>query len=170
MARALIDLDTLEILTKIEDDERVSIYNPNNFARIKIGKKIFYRLYKESIWIFKDKEISKKDLEIFFLLVELLDFDKGEFVKINGMPANLSQIAFLFSITPKTLKKHIRVLESKELLKTIKMGRSKYIMINPYVINFGKTHTEESLRIFANSKWANPLKKKVRRTNDVKSN
>lgn len=158
MPKQLIDSESGMLLKEYSDDKIIREYNPYNFKRATIKKTTYYRFYKSSVLIFKDKDIKLSDLKVYFSLVELLDFDNNEFVKINGIVANIKLISKFLGIPRKTLQKHIKLLEKKELLLLIKKGREKNILINPYVINFGKSQTDESLNLFGKSIWVNRMK------------
>lgn len=158
MSKQLIDSESGMLLNEYSDDKIIREYNPYNFKRATINKTTYYRFYKSSILIFKDNDIKLSNLKIYFSLVELLDFDNNEFVKINGIVANIKLISKFLGISRKTLQKHLKFLEKKELLLLIKKGREKNILINPYVINFGKSQTDESLNLFGKSIWVNRMK------------
>lgn len=158
MTKQLFDSESGTLIKEFSDTEFITSFNPYNTKKSTINKTCFYRLYKSSLCLFKDKDIKKSDLEIYFSLIELLDFNKNEFVKVNGLVANIKLISQELGMTDKTLRKHLRLLESKQLLLQLKKGREKHILINPYVINFGKTHTEEALRIFHKTVWVDRMK------------
>lgn len=153
MARYLLD-ETGEVLYEFKDNEKIIIYDSLNTKRNIINNKLFYKLYKDSLLIFINEHISQKVFKTLFGLIRLLDFNTNEFVSFNGLPATIGQLCKYFNMTNKTFYNHIRQLEKLEILKKVKKGREVNILINPYFISYGTKHTDEALKIFANTIWA----------------
>ena len=153
MAKYLID-EYGDLIGEFNDDDSIRVYNPLNTKRRFIENKLFYKFYKDSILIFLNGLISKQVTITLFKLIRLLDFGTNEFVNINGLPANLNQLATFFNMKDKTFFNHIRKLEELEILKKVKNGRNRNILINPYFIGYGTNCTDESLKIFSKTIWA----------------
>ena len=130
MAKYLID-EYGDLIGEFNDDDSIRVYNPLNTKRRFIENKLFYKFYKDSISIFLNGLISKQVTITLFKLIRLLDFGTNEFVNINGLPAN-----------------------ELEILKKVKNGRNRNILINPYFIGYGTNCTDESLKIFSKTIWA----------------
>ena len=141
MAKYLID-EYGDLIGEFNDDDSIRVYNQLNTKRRFIENKLFYKFYKDSILIFLNGLISKQVTITLFKLIRLLDFGTNEFVNINGLPANLNQLATFFNMKNKTLFNHIKKLEELEILKKVKNGRNRYILINPYFIGYGTNCTD----------------------------
>ena len=153
MAKYLID-EYGELLGEFNDSDLLKVYNPLNTKRRAIGNKLFYKFYKDSILVFINGLISKQVSITLFKLIRLLNFGINEFVCINGLPANLKQLSIQFGMKDKTFYNHLRKLERLEIIKKVKNGKNKNVLINPYFIGYGTNCTDESLMIFSNSIWS----------------
>lgn len=158
-----------EVLGEFDESAIIRVYNPNNFMKRKVGNKMFYKLFKDSVLLFSNENIHYSIFRTFFKLVRMLEFDTNEFVSINGLPANIEQISKFTKIKLNTLKNHLRKLEKIEVLRKIKNGRARNILINPYFISYGQNNTYEALQIFSKSIWAKSSvysKRKKRKTDE----
>jgi len=153
MAKYLVD-EYGEVLGEFSDDVSIRIYNPLNAKRIKLQNKLFYKFYKDSILVFTNNLLSKQVITTLFKMIRLLDFGTNEFVNLNGLPANMNQLASFFELKDKTFYNHIKQLEKLDIVRKVKNGRNKNIIINPFFIQYGTSCTDESLTIFANSVWS----------------
>lgn len=153
MTRHLMDFTTGEVLAEFSDDDIIRIYHPTNLERKKIGNKLFFKLFKDTLLIFTDKDIHFSVYRTFFKLIKFMSFD-NEFLSFNGLLLNLQSISEICDIKISTLKNHIRKLEKIEVLRRIKNGRNVNILINPYFIAYGRDNTSEAIEIFSKSIWA----------------
>ena len=144
-----------EVIDEFSDTSRIVVFNELNIKRKMIENKMFYKLYKDSILVFINDNLTKSAGKTFFSLTRLLEFNTNEFVCFNGIPANLKQLGTYLNLSQKTLYNHLKKLNELEMVKKVKSGRNTNIIINPYFISYGSNNTDESLRIFAKSVWAN---------------
>ena len=153
MAKYLLD-EYGEIIDEFSNNSRIVIYDELNIKRKSIENKMFYKLYKDSILIFINNNLSRSAEKTFFNLIRLLEFNTNEFVCFNGLPANLKQLGTYLNLKSKTLYNHLKKLDELQIIKKVKRGRDVNIMVNPYFISYGSNNTDESLKIFANSVWS----------------
>lgn len=154
MTKVLINDATGEVIGKFKDDDILKVYDFMNYKRSVIRNKIFYKFYKDSLVFLKDDKIKPNVLKTLFSFIYLLVFDTNEFVSINGIPSNQKQLAEYLGITERTLRNHVKELENFQVVKRIPKGREVNILVNPYFVSFGSKNTDESLKIFAKSVWA----------------
>lgn len=158
MTRLIFDEETGELLREVSDREIINIYQYEDLQRRKISKKYFIKLYQDTLAIFYNNDIHYSIFKTFFKLIRFMNFD-NEFLSLNGLPLNINQISKVCKINLSTLKKHIKKLEKLEILKRVKNGRNRNIIINPYFVGYGKDNTNISIQIFSKSIWARNYKK-----------
>lgn len=66
----------------------------------------------------------------------------------------MNQLAKFFKLKDKTFYNHIKQLEKLDIVRKVKNGRNKNILVNPYFIQYGTSCTDESLNIFSKSAWS----------------
>ena len=153
MARYLLD-ENGEVLAEFDDESKITVYDVLNLKRKSIENKMFYKVYKDSILVFINGQVSGNLVKTFFKLIRLLEFNTNEFVCFNGFPANIKQLCDYLELKRKTLYNHLKKLEDLNIIKKVKNGRDVNVMINPYFISYGSNNTDEALKIFGNSAWA----------------
>lgn len=158
-----------EPIDEFNPNDVILVFNPDYFNLKKMNNSLFYRLGYNSINFISSQLISVKTKVLLFKLITLLVFNQGEILKINGMPANIKTISKYLGINIRTLQYQIKILERLEILKRIKNGKEKYLMINPYFICFGNKFYSESIRLFGNSQWVSYKKRKNNYKNIIKN-
>lgn len=153
MARYLLD-ENGEVLAEFDDESKITVYDVLNLKRKSIENKMFYKVYKDSILVFINGQVSGNLVKTFFKLIRLLEFNTNEFVCFNGFPANIEQLCDYLELKRKTLYNHLKKLEDLNIIKKVKKGRDVNVMINPYFISYGSNNTDEALKIFGSSAWA----------------
>lgn len=163
MARMLFDNETGEVIGEFDDNQIIMSYDINNLRRGHLNKKLFYKFYVDSVSIFTSGLLSLPVINTFFSLIKHLNMNTNEFVSFNGMPANIEQISIKLGVSRKTISNHLKILEKYDMIRKVKVGRQRHVLINPYFISYGNNNTDESLTIFSNTIWAKTTFKRKRK-------
>lgn len=148
----LLDEKTGEVLKEYSTNELLMVYDAKKIDFNILKKTNFYRLSRNSINFFIDKNVKGNIKITFFKLVKMLELNKGEILLHNGRNANMKTISSVLEINIKTLYNHVKQLEKYEIVKRIKNGRDVNIALNPYFIWYGNKVTEE-FNIFRKTMW-----------------
>ncbi len=119
MARYLLD-ENGEVLAEFDDESKITVYDVLNLKRKSIENKMFYKVYKDSILVFINGQVSGNLVKTFFKLIRLLEFNTNEFVCFNGFPANIKQLCDYLELKRKTLYNHLKKLEDLNIIKKVK--------------------------------------------------
>lgn len=153
--RGIVDLDTGEVIRKIEDGEhfvcRQSIEYMHAISKKALSNRGFIRIdQKEGKQI--AKELSANEKALLFTLSYYVSYQSGLIRHINGKDLCLNDIVILMGWSRPTTTETLNSLIKKDIIYKGKNGKSIQLFMNPWVASRGVAVNKTLFEMFKNYK------------------
>lgn len=156
MSRYIGDLSTGEVLTLLDDGDRVlrqnSINKITNTTRINEGRG-YVKVFADSINMLIQDNISHTELKVLFAVMPYIRYETGLISHGNGEYISMKSLVELCDMSQRTVYGAIEKLVRKRVLAKVRTGREIKFYANPYIFMRG-THVNKTLdSMFRMSKY-----------------
>jgi hypothetical protein len=122
------DNDSVNINFSVKDKEDVDWKSRAHFTKI----------FDDEIKYCKEKyELSRNDIAFLKSLSEFLFWETNVLVDTNNKPLNQKMLADLLEVSPKTVQRNMKILESKKCIFSIPYGNETFYVVNPFLLYKG---------------------------------
>lgn len=147
---AIIDTTTGEITRELKQGESIKIYNKIDSIKTINQGKTFLKLFTKFIKDIPFFKLTKAEYTTLFLLVDLLPYG-SQIIQIDGVPANKGKLSKKLNINYQKLSRHLKKLDSVNVIKKNGTGKHSHFYINPFFICFGNKISDEAVELFYKS-------------------
>lgn len=148
---------TGEIAYSLREGDSVKLYTREqkeykaNHIKIK-EKSSFVKVYKDTIMLLINENLSKSEYEIIFIAMTYLDTTSGILTE-NGVNINKIRFMELTNLSHNTFTNSINHLIDLQIMARTKIGRTNVYLLNPFIFLNGVYINATLYGIFKKSKW-----------------
>lgn len=151
------DIDTLlereqEWLDKTECYKSINGYNISKITKgidvdyNKYNKNRYLYIRKDNIYSITEMKLDATDKLVYYILRDCID--KQNCVTINGVIPSFVELEPILSLSDRTIRKSLKILEENNLIKLVQSGHRKAIYINPEYCSYSLEVADELLEMF----------------------
>lgn len=156
--RALVELDTGEILKEIQDGDKVKVTSKSSMDYLKDNIEVnkgepFIKIYTKVLFELS-RSLTGTESQFVNYLIQHIRYTSGILAYSNGIKLTRQSMCNDTGLTMRSIDRVLDGLAEKQVLGRHKTGQEINFTANPFIFMKGDRINETLFNLFKNTKWA----------------